>query len=475
VKPEREQPLDRGVSRAEDDQLGYQLFAALFGVAFLIFFAERGFRNDVIDGPVPMGMVVPAAFALGTALRPSSVPLLVGFFLTNTYYLLLGLPEQNTNQTLTFFAGLAVLGSAATCAVRAKTWRISGGELFREFAPLLQLCIVGLYFWTIWHKLNFDFVVPEVSCSRRLSAKLFEYFGAKAPAGIAPAAMVMTLLAEAVLPIGLLFRRTQVATALFGYAFHWMLGLAGFYGFSVTMMALLSIFLMPALPRALAGYDKPRRVWLNRLALLGYVGLMLVAKHALGINTGWLTKYLLFLLPGVVAVLVWLNHAPPGPLEFTRTFREALRHPTWLWVVPIALFLNGMSPYLGFKTEYSYAMYSNLRTEGGKTNHLLWRRPLALFGYQSDLVRVQPGSDPELLAALGERPVTRYELTTLLHRLVNERGRRDIALVLEAEGKTRTYARADKEPELVVEPSFLERKLLRFRAILPPRADYCPH
>lgn len=464
-----------GASRELDDERSHRLFAVLFGVAFVIFFAETRLAPQVINGPVDMNMVVPAAFALGMALRPSSVPLFVGFFATYTYFLLLGFPENNTNQTLTFFVGLAILGSAAVCSFRARSVRITGAALFREYLPILQLCMVGLYFWTAWHKLNTDFTDPDVSCSGPLSAQLFGYFGSRAPDGLGPVAVMMTLLAEGALAVGLLFRRTQGPTALFGLAFHWLLGIAGFFGFSVTMMALLPLFLMPVAAQVVAGHDRPYRVWLNRAVLLAYVGLTAGAKLLFAVDTAWLTAKLFVALPLVIVALLWLNWSKVPRFEVAFGVHDALRRPTILWFVPAALFLNGASPFLGFKTEYSFAMYSNLRTEGGASNHLFWRRPWELFGYQNDLVRVLPGSDRVLLEPLGGRPVTRYELTSIIWQQARERGRRGIRIVLLDRGKVFRYGHAETIPELLREPSFLERKMLKFRRIIPARRGECAH
>jgi len=46
------------------------------------------------------------------------------------------------------------------------------------------------------------------------------------------------------------------------------------------------------------------------------------------------------------------------------------------------------APYLGLKTESPIAMFSNLHTEGGISNHLLFSQPPYLFDYQSKVVKV---------------------------------------------------------------------------------------
>jgi hypothetical protein len=66
-------------------------------------------------------------------------------------------------------------------------------------------------------------------------------------------------------------------------------------------------------------------------------------------------------------------------------------------VVLLFLFaLNGMAPYLGFQTVRTMSMFSNLRTEGGRTNHVFIPSSLQVADYQDDLVRLVASSDPWL-------------------------------------------------------------------------------
>jgi hypothetical protein len=72
------------------------------------------------------------------------------------------------------------------------------------------------------------------------------------------------------------------------------------------------------------------------------------------------------------------------------------RRPLWLYAVPTALFIVCTAPYLGLRTEASIAMFSNLHTEAGVSNHLLIPEPLALFPYQSEVAMIKASSDPDL-------------------------------------------------------------------------------
>jgi hypothetical protein len=464
-----------------DDELGFRLFAAMSGVAAWVLFSERGFHPVVQPGPVPMPILVPLAFAFVLALRPSSVGAFLGYWVTNTYHLFLGFPGNNTNQTLLFFVGLSIVVVAALRMVAARSVRVTGAELFRALSPVVRVGVFAIYFWTIFHKLNVDFVNPEVSCARRLGFGLANKIGLGGfPDQVAVVTVIMTILIEAALPLGLLFARTQRITALLGLGFHWTLGSVGFMGFSSTMMSLLTLFLAPHAGQLFSGYRRrvtlgPLEVpaaTLNRLAFLGWILGLTVAKLGLAINPSWLGGGLWYGVPIFAGILVFWNRAPMPGGDPPAAVWQVIRRPTPALVVPLVLFLNGACPFLGTKTEYSYAMYSSLRTEGGRTNHLLWKTPLPLADYQTDLVEVLDGTDPGLFERYGGRKLPRYELTTALFEL-GRSGRAGVPVVLSDAAGTRTVANAERD--LAREPTLLERKFLSFRKILPARKGMCAH
>jgi hypothetical protein len=71
-------------------------------------------------------------------------------------------------------------------------------------------------------------------------------------------------------------------------------------------------------------------------------------------------------------------------------------------LVPILVFLNGLSPYLGLKTENSFSMFSNLRTEGNVTNHYLVPVSFQVFDFQKDLVEIVSSTDSSLQKTAAE-------------------------------------------------------------------------
>lgn len=117
-------------------------------------------------------------------------------------------------------------------------------------------------------------------------------------------------------------------------------------------------------------------------------------------------------------------------------------------------------------------MYSNLRSEGGSTNHLIWRHPLALASYQEDLVQIVDSNDlPLKLAAWRGWPMTFFDLRRRISYLAHT-GTRTISITYVRNGTTIHLDTAETDPELSTRPSLLERKLLLFRAI---GREGCPH
>jgi hypothetical protein len=157
------------------------------------------------------------------------------------------------------------------------------------------------------------------------------------------------------------------------------------------------------------------------------------------------------------------------------------------WLIPVIALVNGATAYLGLKTVANYSMFSNLRTEGGQTNHFLVPAGrLFVAGYQDDLARVESvgGAPPPKLPLLvqlagGERWVRRnsrwlrelwdtrvpfMEARRTL-QLWREIGFTGVSIAYERNGKRYETGDAFSDPELMRPLSFWERKLMAFRAV----------
>jgi len=199
---------------------------------------------------------------------------------------------------------------------------------------------------------------------------------------------------------------------------------------------------------------------------LGPDGLVLTPSHG-----RWLVP---FAIAAASFYLFAVLSIPPG--GGTRRTVPVARGHVVLHAIPLLYLLyllNGASPYLGLKTEASLSMFSNLATEGGRTNHLLDRdasgRIAQPFGYQRDILEVvsMEGSHsiPEWLEP-GAR-VVRWQLDRFRAR------HGDVVVTVRQGGETVAIGPGWRNLYLEVSP--LERWFLVFRThdVREPRV--CVH
>jgi hypothetical protein len=265
----------------------------------------------------------------------------------------------------------------------------------------------------------------------------------------------------------LLFRRTRHAGVVVGAVFHWWLAIHprdGFYNFSSMLLAAFYLF---AVDTIVARTGRASARWLPRIsrAFLAIVALIVVAESSgLAARAGapdpflWLwVVYGVLLIGGFVAVIRARDAETP-----TRALFQ-LRPATA--VLPILVVLNGVSPYVGLKTETSWAMFSNLRTEGGQSNHWLVPAGMQLFDYQQDLVELVEVSDPGLQAvARTGASIPYFEL----------RVKPWMAVTYRQDGVERRFDAVTEDPRYREVPWVL-RKLLAFRPVTPSARQGCVH
>ena len=242
--------------------------------------------------------------------------------------------------------------------------------------------VVGLtYALAFLHKLNPEYLSPEMSCGSYLGCEYLEHrVNIRAPAllklqGFLSIYAILAL--EGVIPLLFLFPATRPLGILLAVLLHLPLGFLVHVHFAAVMYAGLTAFVAPAdWPRVLASAFALSRTKLILLLLLGlYLG------HRFG-SYGYkrrLPAYLHQLFFGIYflcALAVSLTLLRGGPLRATFDWGGAVPR-ALLIVLTAAYVLNGLGPYLGLKTNFSFAMFSNLRPDPWR--HLLWRpqwRPL---------------------------------------------------------------------------------------------------
>ena len=275
--------------------------------------------------------------------------------------------------------------------------------------------VVGLtYALAFLHKLNPEYLAPSLSCGSYLGREYLEYrVNIRHPSllkiqGFLSIYAVLAL--EGIIPLLFLFPATRPLGILLAVLLHLPLGLLVHVHFAAVMYAGLTAFVAPG--------DWPHLLTsafaLSRAKIVLYLLLGLYIGHRFG-SYGYkrrLPAYCHQLFFGVyflAALAVSLTLLRGGPLPATFSWGGPVQR-ALLLLLTFAFLMNGLAPYLGLKTNFSFAMFSNLRPNPWR--HLLWRARWRPFG-DGRYIRVESisGLPPIADGAWGEA------LTSALARL----------------------------------------------------------
>jgi hypothetical protein len=452
----------------------YAIFAALYAFGVLLDHDQLAVELE----PSWAGLAVVAG--LWVLLSPWSTWAFALLLFAEAGFVVEQMPESPNLGVLHLVISATALTSLAALCARRGTLRVDGASWLAEFAPAVRLEMLVVYAWAFWQKVNWGYLDPDGTCAVGLYEQargvfqnefgLGRWTTLPGGRGLAWPLIVSSLAIEACLPFLLIARRTRHLGVAVGLVFHLFLGLGYFYAFSATAMSILLLFCDEDLDRRIERGGSSRRTYRIRAiaALLGLVGIRL----ALGWDwnpTYRLGQYLFVLfLPACLWAarsLLVRNEVPPRELLVPRM--------RWLLILPAITAFNGATPYLGLKTEYSFAMYSNLRTEEGRTNHVVMPL-LEVADYQRDVARVLESSDGPLALLARRRIAVPFQE---LHRRVQKRladTSGDFSLTYLRQGQEFAVPSAAADPVLGAPLGFLERKLLCFREI-PFERNACWH
>jgi hypothetical protein len=384
---------------------------------------------------------------------------------------------------------LQTFGNAAILAAfGVHFWRHR--RLPREHAAVIATVTPAIGWLLLWtytlatvHKLNYDFLAPDLSCACYLS---FSERNQPLPLWLVSQSpwtnyfsIYATLVIEGLIPILLAIPRYRGAGILSSLYFHSFLSSGprnGFYAFGVIIFPMLALFSSEESMGRLRGWFlavrdafTPRRPLTFVPLFLGFATLVYIAVRArhFGVSRTfpfWITYDLILCAFGLQE---WLR----GVRAIGNPSTTLLRLGSPVLRLHVALFiLNGLCPYLGLKTETSFAMYSNLRTEGNFTNHLFIPVGLQVFDYQKDLVEITASSDPDLQKLAEERLLIPYfELCRRLTPIP------DASVSFRRGERAYEIARVADHRDLVPEVSLLLQRVMPFREVDMMEHQRCRH
>ena len=467
---------------------GLIVFSAMWGFAMLL---SIGDRTRALSGELGVAIAVAQWAVMGLCLyliaRPRMTWLLFALSAIMCAQYLYRLPVASNNQTIAFFMNSAICVVVSARLVTEGSTRLDRDQLYERLRVVARGLLAVMYFYGIFHKINHDFLNPNVSCAVALYEPLTRPFGLDDNLFGRYGAIAATFVVELIALVCLYWRRFFWVGLTVGLWFHYIIPISA-YSWYMDFSSLVLALYMLSVPRevsaqlystSVAVLHKARgrtailagpTAVLTLLATLAASGLFVLGvaefypkRHVELIwHSAWLMVW--SIVGGIVMVLATRAALLALPYRGGR----GLRQPLLLYLFPGILFVSSLSPYLGLKTESSIAMFSNLHTEGGQTNHLLLNPPPYLFGYQSSIARIVASNHPEMDAARQtEQQMVPVALRTWLE---NHPGS---WVTYELDGKIHERVTAENwgGPDL----SLLERKLLAFKPVDFRRPKVCTH
>ncbi|CAJ1582955.1 hypothetical protein [[Mycobacterium] wendilense] len=281
--------------------------------------------------------------------------------------------------------------------------------------------------------------------------------------------------------------RLQAGILAISLAMHATLALVGFVDFGALAVALLFSFVPPAYLRVLIdggavrlGARSVHRVTAYAAVGFGIALLSGIDAHVQRVPETTFVTGLLFNL--AVLIVVWpilaavFDPAPRPDWGGVRILDR--RTPALLYAVPALIALLGMTSYLGLRTAGNFSMFSNLRTEGETSNHLLLSgNPLKLWDYQDDVVWIVDIDDRygQIIHHYDESPrghaLPVVEFRKWIHDWT-EAGYR-VPLTYEYRGELRATADIVTDPAWRTERRTPAMVLQDFRIIQPGQPNWC--
>lgn len=409
---------------------------------------------------------------IGVLRRPAHTLWMLAFVALEVVHGLRDVPRVANHWYLTFLMATMMLGAAGVA------WRRAGHltpQAWSEAAaPGVRVILLVGYAWAAFAKFNTDFLTPEVSCASTLWNQISAQWIRGLPTGpfFDAAAIGTTLVVEAAVPL-LLCSRWRYAGVLLGATFHFLISFTPVMrvpDFAAMLLAGWFLFLPPEVALRLDARLAALDGWFPRWRPRHVVGVV-VLLHAIPwgvqaaqgrLNVAEVFQYLRiqsFTVYGIVWLLLILLCLRDERGEVEPTPRALRLQGPLAWTLVCATLLSGVQPYVGLRTRANLSMFSNLRTEDHRPNHLLMPQ-VYLVDHQNDLVEIVRTDIPKIQEELANG----YRMTFWELRY-RSRQRPDGQVTYRRAGVERTVERVGDDPELSSPPAWWEEWLFVFRPV----------
>ena len=452
------------------DKLGF--FSVILHIYYSVVWSVSFYTGPIL---LVKSLFIPQALLgislLGFLNPRSSILLLINSSLFATLYIYSS-PVSSNNKTTAFFLSVLVILSFLKTLISGRSISFDRDKIFRLIQGPSKLILVCMYFFGIYHKLNTDFFNPAVSCAVELYKPIVSIIGQEDNINLYWIPIYSTVFVETIAIIGLLFKRYCKFGLSVSIPFHIIIGFTGyaFYmDFSTIVLAMYALNINDeSLERLKNFYFKVfKSYWLKKTISLIPIFFALAIYIYVAVLCKGICSYKSF-MPIFALYSV--------PIFLILIFSKNIHQMRWeksssgpLYLIPFVFFLNGLSPYLGLKTEGSISMYSNLYVEGRKTNHFFHGVVPGFWNYSDEVITIINSNDNRLKK--GEAFV-RYDFDRRISNMKNL----EVTVRSNLKNKLQKISTSQGNWEnTYVDSHWLMKKYLIFKPIDFTRPKVCDH
>lgn len=371
----------------------FSFFAQFWSLAFFVHYSE--------DWEKPFVILISLMLVLAMSRVKDKALLFFGSLSFYIIYYLSSLPFLANHSNFYLLISIFVWLWMTSSWIKHRS--LTEDQLNLDFISVRQtlcLSLFILYFMAGFHKLNWDFLNPDVSCATNFFLRYSWEDGIKEsifPTFLLEFSPYLVLGLELLGALFLLTPALQIYGIFMFVGLHSYLVPLSFYDFASICYAILLCFLPLNIFQGeenLKRAQKGMRV-LIELMVIGslfarviiYLDWDQMMKHDLA--QGW------FFIVGSFYFMhkLYLNIKAEGYSISTLPSVNLIKHnkntPYWMYTFPLFLIFFTNTSYLGLRTAGNTTMFSNLKTEGGASNHIFISSAWQPFDFQKDLVFIK--------------------------------------------------------------------------------------
>jgi hypothetical protein len=348
----------------------YLFFLAFFNLTLLMDYSEIVWIHPILISVVVFFTILST---LNYKLWWTSILILS----INFYFFAFKVPRVPNHTNIEFGISMLILGLCFFKLI-GKNLKLSPDFFTQTF----RICLITIYFYTGFNKLNTDFFNPCVSCVNDVNVATLENLTGLHYAisdSISVFFQYSTLFIEMISPFGLLFSKTRKWTAISLLFFHFYLAFTVYADFSALASFLILGCIFDFKYEKINQNTIVKFQWYAFFIFLATIVRMIFEVCKTDLRYIYFVHGCFFNIGLLIFYFSYFRKHQTSPTKFERKY-----FPIYAFCVLIISFWT-LKSYIGLGNSANLTMFSNLMTEKSKSNHLLIdTKKTKIFNFEED-------------------------------------------------------------------------------------------